>query len=83
MPVSKNWGGQGATLSTGRVSRGVGGARMWPSAAPSQREKAPPFSGLPFQNLSRRGRSLVVQWLRLCFHSRGPGSIPSRGTKIL
>ena len=29
----------------------------------SQREKALPFSGLPFQNLSRRGSSLVVQCL--------------------
>ena len=29
----------------------------------SQREKALPFSGLPFQNLSRRGSSLEVQCL--------------------
>ena len=29
------------------------------------------------------GRSLVAQWLRLCFHCRSTGSIADLGTKIL
>ena len=28
------------------------------------------------------GHSLAVQWLGLCFHCQGPGSIPGQGTKI-
>ena len=28
------------------------------------------------------GDSLAVQWLGLCFHRQGPGSVPGQGTKI-
>ena len=37
----------------------------------------------PFKYMSH-GTSLVAQWLRLCVsNTRGVGSIPGRGTKIL
>ena len=33
-------------------------------------------------NLKITGNPLVVQWLGLCFHCQGAGSVPGQGIKI-